>query len=140
MVRCRRRLLFAAVALAAAVPTLRAGAAAPAPTSPGISPPGANDWRCRARWPHPYPVILVHGTYEDMTTSWSLLSPLLAADGYCVFALDYGERATALIEQSARVLAAFVERVLAATRARHVAIVGHSLGAMMPRYYLRFLG
>src|SRR5215212_455181 len=95
-------LAAAMVVLALALPPV-AGAAtssglAPAP---GISPPGANDWSCQPTARRPVPVILVHGTFGDMTVSWNALSPLLKADGFCVFALDYGDRATAPMEQSA---------------------------------------
>jgi triacylglycerol esterase/lipase EstA (alpha/beta hydrolase family) len=44
------------------------------------------------------------------------------------------------MEQSAGELAAFVDRVLTATRARKVDIVGHSEGATMPDYYIEYLG
>jgi triacylglycerol esterase/lipase EstA (alpha/beta hydrolase family) len=115
-------------------------AAPAAAQAPGISPPGANDWSCRPTAAHPYPVVLVHGTFGDMTVSWNLISPKLKQDGYCVFALDYGDRATGPIEQSAAELRDFVTQVLAATRARKVSLVGHSQGGMMPRYYIKFLG
>jgi triacylglycerol lipase len=82
----------------------------------------------------------VHGTFGDMTVSWNLISPKLKQDGYCVFALDYGNRATGPIEDSAAQLRDFVARVLAATGARKVSLVGHSQGGMMPRYYINFLG
>jgi len=108
--------------------------------APGINPPGANDWSCRPTAAHPVPVVLVHGTFGDMTVSWNLISPKLKQDGYCVFALDYGNRATGPIEQSAAQLRDFVNRVLAATGARKVSLVGHSQGGMMPRYYIKFLG
>jgi len=118
--------------------------AAPASASPyiapGISPPGANDWACKPPAAHPYPVVLVHGTFGDMTVSWNLISPALKREGYCVFALDYGHRGTDLMEGSAAEVASFVDRVLAATGAAKVALVGHSQGGMMPRYYLKFLG
>ena len=104
------------------------------------NPPGANDWSCKPTSAHPYPVVLVHGTFGDMTVSWNLISPRLKQDGYCVFALDYGNRATAPIEGSAAQLEQFVDRVLAATGAPKVSMVGHSQGGMMPRYYLKFLG
>ena len=45
--------------------TTRAGLA----PAPGISPPGANDWSCRPTARRPVPVILVHGTFGDMTVS-----------------------------------------------------------------------
>jgi triacylglycerol esterase/lipase EstA (alpha/beta hydrolase family) len=114
--------------------------------SPGSAPPGSNDWACRPSSAHPYPVILVHGTFGDMTDSWQALSPLLANNGYCVYALDYGGapgnpiQATGPIETSAAQLSQFVDRVLSATHASKVDVVGHSQGGMMPRYYLKFLG
>ena len=108
-------------AIAALALTLLCAAPAAA-QAPGISPPGANDWSCHPSAAHPYPVVLVHGTFGDMTVSWNLISPKLKADGYCVFALDYGDRATGPIEQSAAQLRDFVNRVLAATGAKRVSI------------------
>jgi triacylglycerol esterase/lipase EstA (alpha/beta hydrolase family) len=116
--------------------------------SPTGSPPGSNDWSCKPTATHPRLVILVHGTFGDMSDSWQALSPLLY-NGYCVFALNYGPYngsgsigvyATGPIEQSAAELASFVDRVLASTGASQVDIVGRSQGGMMPRYYLKFLG
>ena len=57
----------------------------------GSARPGANDFACRSA-AHPVPVILVHGTFGDMTVSWNALSPLLKSQGYCVFALDLVRR------------------------------------------------
>ena len=113
------------------------------------SPPGANNWSCKPSAAHPRPVILVHGTFGDMSDSWQALSPLLANNGYCVFALNYGSYngsgsfgvyATGPIETSAAQLETFVNKVLSATGARQVDIVGHSQGGMMPRYYMKFDG
>jgi triacylglycerol esterase/lipase EstA (alpha/beta hydrolase family) len=115
--------------------------------TPTASPPGSNDFSCRPSAAHPYPVILVHGTFENMSDNWQAASPLLANHGYCVFALNYGGASAASsvqgtgdIAASAGQLAAFVDKVLAATGAAKVDIVGHSQGGMMPRYYLKFLG
>lgn len=47
---------------------------------------------------------------------------------------------TAGIPTSARQLAAFVDRVRAATGAAKVDLVGHSQGGMMPRYFIKNLG
>jgi triacylglycerol esterase/lipase EstA (alpha/beta hydrolase family) len=114
---------------------------------PDAPPPGANDFSCRPSAAHPYPVILVHGTFENMDDNWQAAAPVLVNHGYCVFAFNYGGasaaspvQGTGLIPASARELKAFVGRVLAATGAAKVDIVGHSQGGMMPRYYLRFLG
>jgi triacylglycerol esterase/lipase EstA (alpha/beta hydrolase family) len=134
---------------AAELPVIYNGLLGYAQGSPSASPPGANNWSCKPSAAHPRPVILVHGTFENMSGSWQALSPLLYDNGYCVFALNYGSYegsgqfgiyATADIAQSAEQLASFVTQVLAATGARKVDLVGHSQGGMMPRYYLRFLG
>jgi triacylglycerol lipase len=108
--------------------------------SPGVSPPGANDPSCRPTKGHTRPIVLVHGTGGDMSVSWNLISPELAERGYCVYALDYGDRGRGPIEDSARELSDFVDVVLKQTDANKVAIVGHSQGGMMPRYYMKYLG
>jgi triacylglycerol lipase len=113
--------------------------AVPGPQA-GVAPPGANDWTCEPSARHPHPVVLVHGTFGDMTVSWNRVSPALVRRGYCVFALDYGDRATGPVERSADELARFVDHVRASTGAAKVSLVGHSQGGMMPRYYIRHLG
>jgi triacylglycerol esterase/lipase EstA (alpha/beta hydrolase family) len=141
--------IAAASAQAAPLPVVYDGVLGYAHSSPTASPPGANDWSCKPSRAHPRPVVLVHGTFEDMSGNWQALSPLLYNNGYCVFALNYGSYGgsgqvgiygTADIAQSAEQLASFVTQVLGATGARKVDLVGHSQGGMMPRYYLRFLG
>lgn len=118
-------------------------------TSPSASPPGANDWSCKPSVAHPRPVVLVHGTFADMSNSWQAISPLLKNNGYCVFALNYGDYngsgavgvyGVDEIPTSAAELDAFVDKVRAATGAAKVDLVGHSQGGMMPRYYLKYLG
>src|SRR3954447_11400599 len=68
-------------------------------TSPN-DPPGANDWSCRPTAAHPRPVVIVHGTFGDRTHLWEPISYRLSRAGYCVFSLDYGNRATGPIEDS----------------------------------------
>lgn len=115
------------------------------------SAPGENDWTCRPTAMHPRPVVLVHGTGGNAATNWVTYAALLANNGYCVFALTYGvapsEAASPAtfggmnaIPTSAEELKTFVARVLSATHASQVDIVGHSQGTYMPNYYVRFLG
>lgn len=116
-------------------------------TSPTSMPPGSDNWGCHVSAEHPYPVVLVHGTVANQALSWQALSPMLANAGYCVYGFNYG--ATSLtfghvfglapIAQSAAQLSSFVSRVLAATGAPKVDLVGHSQGGMMPRYYVKYL-
>jgi triacylglycerol esterase/lipase EstA (alpha/beta hydrolase family) len=131
------------------LPVIYNGILGYAHTSPTASPPGANDWSCKPTAAHPRPVVLVHGTFADMSNSWQAISPLLKNNGYCVFALNYGDYngSGAIgvygvddIPTSAGELNAFVDKVLAATGAAEVDLVGHSQGGMMPRYYLKNLG
>ncbi|MFC8506376.1 esterase/lipase family protein [Streptomyces sp. NPDC057411] len=114
-----------------------------------IDPPGANDWNCRPGAAHPRPVVLVHGTYENRYNNWAGLSPELKAQGYCVYSLDFGDTddaAVALaptvkgygdIKESSKELAAFVDKVLAASGAEQVDLVGHSQGGTLSRWYLK---
>jgi triacylglycerol esterase/lipase EstA (alpha/beta hydrolase family) len=109
---------------------------------------GANT-NCSLSPSHPYPIVLVHGTAEDEGSNWVSAAPLLANNGYCVYAFDYGQTSLSLegrvdalnyIQSSAQELSDFVNSVLSRTGASKVDIVGHSQGGMMPNYYLKFLG
>lgn len=121
------------------------------PAQPDPSPPGANDWDCTPSPEHPRPVVLVHGTNGNMAVTWDTLAPLLADEGYCVFALNYGGGRMVVppysmmwgvrdIRDSAVELARFVDRVRTETGSAQVDIVGHSQGGTVARQYLRFAG
>ncbi len=120
-------------------------------TQMDADPLGANNWKCRPTSRHPRPVVLVHGTAGNKNTNWQTHAPLLANNGYCVFALTYGVSAGTpkgvdqfggmdKMETSAKQLAAFITKVRRATGASQVDILGHSQGTLMPNYYLKFLG
>jgi hypothetical protein len=116
---------------------------------------GANN-NCKPTSAHPYPVVLVHATLADEGSNWVTLAPLLANEGYCVYAFNYGETAASLplipfitpgridgldhIEKSAEELRTFVGKVLSKSGASKVDLVGHSQGGMMPNYYIKLLG
>ncbi|WP_433328435.1 esterase/lipase family protein [Spirillospora sp. CA-294931] len=109
---------------------------------------GANDWDCEPSAEHPEPVVLVHATGVNLGANYAVLSPMLANAGYCVYGFNYGMawfsagRVGGMgdIAAGARTMDAFVDRVLAATKARKVDVVGHSQGGMMPNYYIKRLG
>ncbi|MFB9964221.1 esterase/lipase family protein [Sinosporangium siamense] len=112
---------------------------------PDESPPGANDWACAPSARRPVPVVLIHGTWANAFNVWNELAPTLKRDGYCVYALNYGGapgiplKATAPVPDSAKELAGFVDKVLTATGAAEVDLVGHSQGGgVMPRWYLKY--
>lgn len=129
---------------------LPTAAASALENGPEAAPPGSNV-PCVPSAAHPDPVILVHGLAGNQNDNWQTMSPFLADQGYCVFSLTYGNMASlsrpfdeigglADMTKTAHDLAAFVDRVLAATGAQKVDIVGHSEGGTMPDYYLKFLG
>ncbi len=116
-------------------------------STPNTPPPGANLSSCALSFAHPYPVILVHGTFENEALNWQAVAPSLANAGYCVYTFNYGETAASStflglgdIATSAGQLATEVNTVLSQTGASQVDLVGHSQGGMMPNYYIKFLG
>ncbi|MFF4358210.1 esterase/lipase family protein [Streptomyces sp. NPDC001604] len=136
-----------ALLLTAAVVTVPAATAAHAADTAATSSSGWNDYSCKPSAAHPRPVVLVHGTLANSVDNWLALAPYLEDRGYCVFSFDYGQLSgvpvfygLAPIDKSAEQLSAYVDKVLAATGAAKVDLVGHSQGGMMPRYYLKFLG
>jgi pimeloyl-ACP methyl ester carboxylesterase len=102
--------------------------------------PGSAAAACQPSAAHPYPVILVHGTFANQALSWNALRPLLEADGFCVFSLDYGNNATGPMAQSGDTVAAFARQVLAQTGAAKVSFVGHSQGGSLSRYVAKDKG
>jgi triacylglycerol lipase len=161
MLRVRLSAVLAAV-VALLLPSASYAAPLPVPYSflpsavlaglqPDADAPGTNIWTCQPTAEHPRPVVLVHGLTGNKATNWPTYGPLLKNNGYCVFALTYGVNklaptpldqfgGTNRMEDSAVELKAFVEKVLAATGATQVDIVGHSEGTVVPNYYAKFLG
>lgn len=123
--------------------------------NPNAAPPGANDFSCKPKAGQ-RPVVLLHGTWENAYDNFARISPDLKAAGYCTFTFNYGKlnitngggvislipgtNGTGDIPTSAGQVASFVDRVLAATGASKVDIVGHSQGGPLARQYLKFNG
>ncbi|KAG0296255.1 hypothetical protein BGZ96_009901, partial [Linnemannia gamsii] len=107
---------------------------------------GINDWSCVPS-AGKRPIVLVHGLIANKDDNWIYMGPRLKAAGYCVYSLTYGTLPGIYLiagldkmENGAAQLSTFVDKVLAATKAPKVDLVGHSQGSLMPRYYLKFLG
>lgn len=98
-----------------------------------------DDWSDRPTSDKPWPVILIHGTV-DTKGVWQELGTELRADGWCVFAPDYGKRGTAAMEESAVQLGAYIEAVRTITGAEQVILIGHSQGGLLARYWMRTSG
>lgn len=136
----RYLVLFAAAV--ATVSAVSAPAATAAPTTTTL-----NDWACRPTANHPNPVVLLHGTMNG-AAEWNQLTPDLTAAGYCVFPLDYGYSARPILQssglgplaESADQVEAFIDRVLTATGADKVDIVGQSQGGALAEYYAKNMG
>lgn len=134
MNRVLRALMVAALATA--------GLAAPAQAASS----GVNDWSCRPSTAHPRPVVTAHGLFGNGPGNFLAAAPLLASQGYCVFTPTYGQSVipgvggTDYVQNSAKEFGAYVDKVLTATRASKVDVLGHSEGGIMPRYYLKYLG
>lgn len=108
------------------------------------------DWSARPTVEHPRPVVLLHGT-NDTAAAFGPLAEALRAAGHVVFATDYGRErcsvrgraggaGTAQLWTSAREIARFIDKVLAATGAARVDLVGHSQGGLHAHAYVRGAG
>ncbi len=119
--------------------------------NPGGALPGANEWDRPLSKAHPNPVILMHGTAGGAQTNWGAYVPLLVEQGFSPFTLTFGAVKSAPwplsalggmtpIEDSAAEFGEFVDKVLTATGAEQVDVVGHSQGTLVPGYYAKALG
>ncbi|MCU1648432.1 MAG: putative lipase [Nocardia sp.] len=124
--------------------------------NPDASPPETNDWNCKPSAEHPRPVVLVHGTWMNAYNGFAYMSKPITDAGFCTFTFNYGRSniaqggglgsvlpgimGTGYIQDSAKQLATFVDRVLAATGAPKVDIVAHSQGGPMAGWYTKFEG
>src|SRR5690606_38482453 len=109
---------------------------------------GANDWSCKPSKDKPHPVVLLPGTFFNIGVNFVKIAPRLHNEGYCVFATNYGMTSVSLgrvgglkhIPESAKELDVFVDKVLRATGAEKVDIIGHSQGGNVPMYWMKKMG
>lgn len=122
----RTRALSIATAVLLAVSTLTAFAA---PTPAGAA---TKD-----------PVIIVAGTFAGEGVASVYYAPLAArlrADGYQAFIFGLPQSGLGDARLAAAALNTFADSVRAQTGASHVDLVAHSQGAMISRYYIKYLG
>ncbi|KAF9126143.1 hypothetical protein BGX30_000142 [Mortierella sp. GBA39] len=103
-----------------------------------------NDMDCKPSSSKPNPVILLHGLLGN-SGEFAYMGPRFALKGYCTYSLDYGHIPGIPIfgglndlMVSAMELSDFVDKILAATGASKVDLVGHSEGSTLPRVYLKY--
>jgi len=98
-------------------------------------------WLMREPAPAPAgtPVLLLHGVLCNAGAMQGVRDDLIARNIGPVYALSYGPP-LASIEVFADQVAAKIDAILGATGASRVAIVGHSMGGLVARAYLRRYG
>lgn len=115
--------------------------------SPAQAAGGSNDPACTPSAAHPDPVVILHGLgatyYEDL----NVLQAYLAGQGYCTFAETYGAYpgfpyvgGVQHVAEGAAQIKDQILRVLAATGAAKVDIVGHSEGGFQSLYVTKTQG
>ena len=85
------------------------------------------------------PVLLIHG-FLGTRGSMYLLEHRLVEDGFVVVSFNIGTLNVRDIRRSAFMIHRKIERILAQTPFQKIDIVGHSMGALASRYFVKFLG
>ncbi len=89
------------------------------------------------------PVIIVAGTFAGEGIASVYYAPLAArlrADGYQAYIFGLPQSGLGDARNAAAALNTFADGVRAKTGASHVDLVAHSQGAMISRYYIKYLG
>lgn len=85
-----------------------------------------------------YPVLLVHGGLGN-PGNFTKMIERLKADGYRAFTIDLGLPGTDTAGNAVKIKTK-VDEILATTRVTKVHLVGHSMGGLSTRYYIKRLG
>ena len=83
------------------------------------------------------PVLLLHGLFHNRAV-WFLMKQRLEQCGYTVVTVNLPP--FAMVETMARKISETVEEILVTYDAEQVDIVGHSMGGLLARYYIEFMG
>ena len=85
------------------------------------------------------PVLLVHGYLGNGVIYWNVMTYRLRRDGFRCYTLTLPLFAMGDIRVSAEAVKKKVEDIKAETGCRKVNLVGHSVGGLICRYYIKFL-
>jgi triacylglycerol esterase/lipase EstA (alpha/beta hydrolase family) len=85
------------------------------------------------------PVILLPGAFGQEIVYWNAWQWFLERDGFHVYLASFPRFTFHDLRVSARHLAGKVEEVRAVEGAERVALVGHSMGGLIARWYVKFL-
>lgn len=86
------------------------------------------------------PVILLPGAFGQELVYWNVWQYFLERDGFHVYPASFPRFTFSDLTLSARLLKDKVDEVLAVEDAGRVALVGHSMGGLIARHYVKFLG
>jgi pimeloyl-ACP methyl ester carboxylesterase len=89
--------------------------------------------------PDRVPVILLPGAFGQELVYWNAWQWFLERDGFHVYLASFPRFTFHDLRVSARHLASKVDEVLAVEGTDRVALVGHSMGGLIGRWYVRFL-
>lgn len=84
-------------------------------------------------------VILLPGAFGQELVYWNVWEYFLEKDGFHVYPASFPRFTLSDLTMSARLLAEKVEEVKAVEDTDRVALVGHSMGGLIARHYIKFL-
>jgi triacylglycerol lipase len=85
------------------------------------------------------PVILLPGAFGQDLLYWNLWQYFLERDGFHVYPFSFPRLTLVDLRLSARLLREKVDEVLEVEGAERVSLVGHSMGGLIGRYYVKHL-
>jgi triacylglycerol lipase len=86
------------------------------------------------------PVVLLPGAFGQELVYWNVWQYFLEKDGFHVYPASFPRFTFSDLRVSARFLQDKVEEVRAVEDVDRVALVGHSMGGLIARWYLKYLG
>lgn len=86
------------------------------------------------------PIVLLPGAFGQELIYWNVWEYLLEKDDFHVYPMSFPRFTMSDLVMSAQLVADKVEEVKAVEDTDRVVLVGHSMGGLIARHYLKFLG